>query len=83
MDATAAQQRPGFDWGRFWTAELIGWPVMIALLLVLLGGWNNLSTTLLISIVCTFGIGLVFWGLVAWLIGITILAAYHGITQRT
>ena len=34
-------------------------------------------------VVCTAGVGLGFWGTVAWAIGIVLLAAYDGIKART
>jgi hypothetical protein len=75
-------QEGSFNWGQFWAAQAIGWPVMLALLLVLTGAWSTVASLLFYSIACSLGLGLVFWVLVAWPIGYVLLAAYNGIKRR-
>src|SRR5207247_7753911 len=76
--AVPDQRTRGFNWPRFLLAEVIGWPAMLVILTALTGGWGNASLILLYSVVCTAGVGLGFWGTVAWAIGIVLLAAYDG-----
>ena len=77
--AVPDQRTKGFNWPRFLLAEVIGWPAMLVILTALTGGWGNASLILLYSVVCTAGVGLGFWGTVAWAMGIVLLAAYDGI----
>ena len=78
---------------------LVGAPLLLVWLTVLTGSLYNAGAALTMSIVCTFGLGAVFWGLLAWILGaVTVLllglvirlgggswpgALHHGFSHRS
>ncbi len=78
---------------------LVGAPLLLVWLTVLTGSLYNAGAALTMSIVCTLGVGAVFWGLLAWILGaVTVLlvglvirllggswpgASRHGFSQVT
>ena len=57
----------------FFTRLLLGFILSIPITTILAGGVENAFGLLVISIVCTAGIGLVFWIPVWWLVGMLTL----------
>ncbi|MDJ0705039.1 MAG: hypothetical protein QNJ46_17290 [Leptolyngbyaceae cyanobacterium MO_188.B28] len=54
----------------------IGLPILFIGLLIMTGSLGDTISLLLISIICTVGIGLAFWLLIAWIIGWFILMLF-------
>lgn len=53
---------------------LVGVPLLLAWLTVLTGSLYNAGAMVTMSIICTLGVGAVFWGLLAWILGaVTVL----------
>ena len=55
------------------TAIGVGLLIIFVSLSIMLGSLNNAVSLLVMSIVCTVGIGLAFWSAIAWMVGWTVL----------
>ena len=53
---------------------LVGIPVTFLGLIIVAGGWENARMVLLLSVVCTYGIGLIVWIGLCWVVGAVTLA---------
>ena len=60
----------------------VGLPVVAVLLSIAAGGVDNASTILFVSVVCTAGVGLVFWALVCWVAGWVILSSIGAFRKK-
>ena len=55
-------------------AIILGLPIVFLSLAMMTGSLINAASLLAFSIICTLGIGLVFWLLIAWIVGWIILS---------
>lgn len=60
---------------------LVGLLLLVPLLAVMTGSLNEALQLLLVSIVCTLGVGGLFWGLIAWGLGMVTLLVLDGVIR--
>ncbi len=61
---------------KFFQASLVGFPIVIFITIILAGGIQNAFLMMALSVICTMGVGGVFWWGAAWVVGRSLLAIY-------